>query len=112
MKATVRRAGLVTVLLVLAIPGLAQAQSRWVVVNGVLMNPMQLAMLDSRACTTVPNGRYWLDLQTGLWGYARDPRPVGYIGEACGNGGGGGRGRPSLSERGMLYSSSPWGRGR
>ena len=78
--------------------------------RGALMNPGQLALLDRYACTTVPNGNYWLNVQTGLWGYAHNPQPVGYIGAACGSGGGGGR--PSLSERGMLYSSSPWGRGR
>jgi hypothetical protein len=110
MKATTLRAGLVTVLGALVLAGVVEAQARRVVVNGALMNPAQLAMLDRHACAVVPNGDYWLDVSTGRWGYARDPRTVGYIGAACGGGGGGGR--PSLSERGMLYSSSPWGRGR
>jgi hypothetical protein len=107
MKTTTLRAGLVTVLGVLVLAGVGEAQARRVVVNGSLMNPAQLAMLDRRACAIVPNGEYWLDVSTGRWGYARDPRTVGYIGAACGGGG-----RSSLSERGMLYSASPWGRGR
>jgi hypothetical protein len=110
MKATTLRAGLVTVLLVLGGACFTEAQQRWVVVNGALMNPYQLALLDRHACAAVPDGNYWLDVSTGRWGYARNPRTMGYIGAACGGGGGGGR--PSLSERGMLYSSTPWGRGR
>ena len=110
MKKTVLISGLVTVLLALGVTGGAHAQMRWVVVNGVLQGPMQLALLDRHACGLVPNGNYWLDYDTGIWGYAGNPWPAGHIADRCGRAGG--AGRPSLSERGMLYSTQPWGRGR
>ena len=107
-------AGLAALLLVLGVPGLVGAQLRWVVVNGALQNPMQLTALDRYACALIPNGSYWLDYDTGVWGYAGNPRPMGRIGERCNAhpGSYSGPSRPSLSERGMLYSSQPWGRGR
>jgi hypothetical protein len=110
VKKTVAAAGLVALLLLLGMAGEAQAQPRWVVVNGVLQGPVQLALLDRYACYVVPDGAYWLDHGTGVWGYAGNPRPMGYIGAACQRGGG--AGRPSLSERGLLYSPYTWGRGR
>jgi len=103
--------GLAALVLVPAAPGLAPAQPRWVVVNCVLQNPTQLALLDRYACTIVPNGKYWLDYNTGIWGYAGTPQPMGRIGDLCARSNSG-AGRPSLSERGMLYSSGTWGRGR
>jgi hypothetical protein len=110
MKTTVLVSGLAAMLLVLGLAGGAHAQMRWVIVNGVLQDPMQLALLDRYSCGLVPNGNYWLDYNTGVWGYAGNPRPAGHIADRCGHSGGGGR--PSLSERGMLYSTQPWGRGR
>ena len=106
--------GLAALLLILGPPGLVDAQPRWVLVNGIPQNPMQLAVLDRYACTFIPNGSYWMDYNTGIWGYARNPQPMGRIGERCNqySGSYSGSGRPSLSERGMLYSSEPWGRGR
>ena len=77
----------------------AQAE-RHVVVNGQRMNPSQIAMLDRAACATVPNGAYWLNTANGIWGYAGNPRPQGTIGDNCAQR----ARRPSLSERGLLYS--------
>jgi hypothetical protein len=74
----------------------AMAQSRWVIVNGERMSDSQVAYLEQRACTRIPNGAYWLNMQTGAWGYVPDPRVQGYFGEAC-------RQRKSLSERRQLY---------
>jgi hypothetical protein len=81
--------------LVLGTP--VRAQSRWVIVNGERMSDSQVAYLEQRACTRIPNGQYWLDMQTGAWGYARNPNVQGYFGEACR------QPRKSLSERGLLY---------
>jgi hypothetical protein len=111
MKKTALIAGLVVIVLVmLGATGAVQAQRRWVVVNGALQSPMDLALLDRHACTAIPNGSYWLNYNTGIWGYADDPRPRGHISAGCGQSGG--SGQPSRAERGMLYSSQPWGRGR
>lgn len=79
MKKTVLVAGLAALLLTLSGTGVVQAQGRWVVVNGALQSPMDLALLDRYACTAIPNGSYWLNYCTGIWGYANDPRPMGYI---------------------------------
>jgi hypothetical protein len=110
MKKTLLVAGVVALLLTLGDTGAVNAQGRWVVVNGVLQSPLDLAVLDRHACNVIPNGSYWLNYSTGIWGYANDPRPMGYISAGCGQSSG--SGRPSLSERGMLYSSQPWGRGK
>ena len=44
-------------------------RSAFVVVNGRVMNSQALATLDHAACQQVPNGYYWLDTSTGIWGY-------------------------------------------
>jgi hypothetical protein len=73
---------------------------RSVVVNGLRLDGGQIAWLEQRNCAAVPNGRYWLDLRSGAWGYAGWPQVQGYLGAACGAA----RSRPrSLSERGLLY---------
>jgi hypothetical protein len=110
MTRTLQLTGVAVLLLALGVTAPAHAQPRWVLVNGILQNPMQLAVLDRYACTAVPNGNYWLNYNTGIWGYAGDPRPMGHISDRCGRYSG--SNRPSLSERGMLYSTQPWGRGR
>jgi hypothetical protein len=75
----------------------ANAQSRWVIVNGERMSDSQVAYLEQRACTRIPNGNYWLNMQTGAWGYVPNPQVQGYFGEACR------QPRKSLSERRQLY---------
>ena len=57
----------------LAAAGTALAQQRSVVVNGALMNPQQLQVLDILAGEPVPDGRYWLDPVSGAWGYEGGP---------------------------------------
>jgi hypothetical protein len=88
--------------LTMSAPTAVHAQ-RLVVVNGRVMNQQTLASLDRAACQQVPNGYYWLDLSTGIWGYAGDPTPQGHIADGCRQ-----ARRPSLSERGMLYSPYDW----
>jgi hypothetical protein len=55
------------------------------------------------ACQQVPNGYDWLDFSSGGWGYAGNPAPQGHISDGCRQ-----ARRPSLSERGMLYSTHDW----
>jgi hypothetical protein len=75
----------------------AVAQTRAVIINGQRATDSQIAYLEQRACTRIPNGNYWLDPQSGAWGYVGDPRVRGVLGQACGQ-----RGK-SLSERRQLY---------
>ncbi|MGZ5095438.1 MAG: hypothetical protein ACXWCY_25180 [Burkholderiales bacterium] len=84
----------------LALGGAASAQTRSVIVNGQRVSDAQVAYLEHRACTAIPNGRYWLNLQTGAWGYAGHARVQGVLGDACFRQ----QRRKSLSERGLLYS--------
>ena len=66
-----KRIVLVTVLatLVLTLGGFRVAfAQRFVVVNGQLMSPAALALLDRAACRYVPNGYYWLNFRTGVLG--------------------------------------------
>ena len=74
------------------------AQSRWVIVNGQRMSDAQVAYLQQRACSSIPDGHYWLNMQTGAWGYAGNPRVQGVLGDACGR-----QQHKSLSERRKLY---------
>lgn len=69
--------------------GPSEAQQRFVVVNGALLSPEQLHVLDRMAGGHVPNGAYWIDPGSGIWGYAGDPTPRGRIAApAAGQGGG------------------------
>jgi hypothetical protein len=85
--------------LVLPTGGAAHAERR-VVVNGMRLSAPQIQALEAIRCGPIPNGSYWLDTTTGIWGYADDPRPQGHIKDACY----GQTRRPSLSERGLLFS--------
>lgn len=76
----------------------AAAQQRYVVVNGQRLDTAAMARLDRASCLRVPNGRYWIDMRSGVWGY-EGGAPQGRVGDNCH------RQRPkSLSERGLLYS--------
>ncbi len=70
-------------LMLAAIAADAAAQTRWVTINGVRLNDVEIATLDRRACVPIPNGNYWLNLQTGAWGYAGNARVQGTFGEMC-----------------------------
>ena len=77
----------ITVAVIFTAP--SQAQQRFVVINGELLSPEQLYVLDQLAGGYVPNGAYWVEPNTGIWGFAGDPTPRGQIGGAvAGNGGG------------------------
>lgn len=78
----------------------AAQPARVVVVNGSLLDSVSIAQLDRAACSRVPDGRYWLNLHTGQWGYAGEPWVRGHIGDACRPAA---PSQPSLSERGRLY---------
>lgn len=96
MKIDVIRSLVVAV--ALAASGVVQAQ-RMVIVNGELLNAAQIAGLESVACTSIPDGNYWVDPGSGAWGYVGNPNLMGYVGDACGQT----RRHRSLSERGLLY---------
>ena len=91
-------APLLTAMLLLGVSPALLAQARHVIVNGQRMGPADLQRLDRASCTRVPNGRYWLNLRTGIWGYDGAP-PQGRMGEHCRQ-----QRHRSLSERGLLYS--------
>jgi hypothetical protein len=91
--------------LALALPQPAHAE-RYVLVNGERMSIPQIQALERARCGPIPNGNYWLDYRSGIWGYAGNPRPQGHIADNCRSPGR----RPSLSERGMLFSPGDWTR--
>lgn len=80
--------------------GSAAAQMRYVVVNGQRLSDGQIAQLDRMQCTFIPNGRYWLNMRSGAWGYAGNPIRQGWLGDLCRTT----QRHRSLSERGMLYT--------
>ena len=62
----------------------AAAQTRNVWVNGQRMSDAQVQALSKRACTHIPDGSYWLNTETGAWGYWGNPQVQGTFGDACG----------------------------
>lgn len=96
----------VAALAAIAAAVLAPAAQAQVWVNGVQLNPQQQALLQEYTCGPVPAGSYWINPQTGRWGYVGNARPMGHLRDRCGktsfntrpNGS-----RKSLSERGMLF---------
>lgn len=68
----------------------AAAQTRNVWVNGQRMSDAQVQALSKRACTHIPDGSYWLNTETGAWGYWGNPQVQGTFGDACGQQAGGG----------------------
>ncbi len=48
---------------------------RYVVVNGQRLSITEIQYLERLHCGPVPNGRYWINLRTGQWGYAGNPWP-------------------------------------
>lgn len=77
----------------------ADAQTRWVFVNGNRLDDAQVAWFDRVQCTPIPNGSYWLNARTGAWGYAGNPAVQGFLGDPCRAR----AARPGLSQRGMLF---------
>ena len=80
--------------------GAASAQQRMITVNGAWLTPEQAALADRNAGFRLPNGHYWLDWNSGLWGVVNGP-VVGRLtpeqlaasgGASSGSGGGGGGG--------------------
>ena len=67
----------------------AAAQTRNVWVNGQRMSDAQVQALSKRACTHIPDGSYWLNMETGAWGYWGNPQVQGTFGDACGQQAGG-----------------------
>jgi hypothetical protein len=74
---------------------------RYVVVR---LSIPEIQYLERLHCGPVPNGRYWINLQNGIWGYEGNPRPQGYLADNCRHP----QRRPGLSERGMLFNPSDW----
>jgi hypothetical protein len=95
---------IIGLLLVFLLTGSAIAE-RYVVVNGQRLTIHQIQYLEQVACGPIANGRYWLDGRTGIWGFAGDRTPRGRITGNCGYQN---QRRPSLSERGMLFSTHDW----
>jgi hypothetical protein len=58
----------------------AELLARNVVVNGQAVYGQTLAQLDQLSGEPVPDGRYWLNLYTGEWGYEGGPSE-GFIGQ-------------------------------
>lgn len=73
---------------------------RFVVVNGKRMNNHEIVVLERFHCGYFPDGNYWLNVNTGVWGYAGNLFPQGNITDNCYSS----SYRPGLSQRGLLYS--------
>lgn len=89
-----------------ALVSAASAAAAQIFVNGAALNPTQAALLARISCGPIPSGSYWLDTDSGIWGYWGNPQPMGHIRDRCGDGlprEGAGGARPGLSQRGLLF---------
>jgi hypothetical protein len=73
---------------------------RFIWVNGKRMAPAEIAYLERLRCGPIPDGRYWLDVGSGIWGYANNPRPQGHISDNCYRAPSGGGGGQAMNRRG------------
>jgi hypothetical protein len=60
--------------------GSAQAYQREVYVNGQRLSSTELEQIDLQFGACLADGRYWLDADTGRWGYEGEPAPRGKVG--------------------------------
>ena len=52
----------------------ASQDSRQIYINGERLDALGIALVDQLNCDArVPNGRYWLNMTTGAWGYQGGP---------------------------------------
>ncbi len=77
---------------------------RYIVVNGQRLSLPAIQYLERIHCGPVPNGRYWINMLTGVWGYEGNSHSQGHVQDNCYSP----QRRPSLSERGMLFSPRDW----
>lgn len=89
---------LMIMLLLFGLSSLVLAE-RFVVVNGQRLTLSQIRTLERLHCGPIPNGHFWLS-RKGIWGYEGNPIPQGHIQDNCRRS----QRRPSLSERGLLFS--------
>ncbi len=78
-------------------PLTAQAQKRYVTVNGMILGPQELMVADANAGFPLPNGHYWFDVESGFWGVVGGPAV--------------GRVAPAQSQRGFSYRNDTTGTG-
>ena len=71
----------------------AYAQSTRVFLNGKRLSDAEVIALSRRNCAAIPDGAYWMNLQTGAWGYVGSRRVQGHFGDACRQSAGGGNAR-------------------
>jgi hypothetical protein len=55
---------------------------RDIIVNGRRLSPEQIAELEKAHCGPIPDGRYWLDLSSGAWGFV-GTGTMGHIRDNC-----------------------------
>jgi hypothetical protein len=66
----------------------SSAQSRMVTVNGQWLSDPEVAQADQAAGFPLPNGHYWYDANTGLWGVQGGPTIGRVVGPVRGVGSG------------------------
>ena len=54
-------------------------QQRHIHINGEHLDDQMIAKLDALVGNPVSDGFYWLNLQTGQWGYEGNPQPQGVV---------------------------------
>jgi hypothetical protein len=69
------RLGMTLATAVVLLGASASAGAREVSVNGEPLDLLGLALVDALNCgETVPDGRYWVDFESGAWGYEGGPQ--------------------------------------
>jgi hypothetical protein len=61
------------------------AEERHIHVNGQCLEAADMVQLDQLIGGVTPNGKYWIDFNTGTWGYEGDQETQGYLSAIAGN---------------------------
>ena len=54
-----------------------------IIVNGKVLTPSEVNTLSFVSCGPIVPGNYWLNVQTGQWGFTGNPTPMGHFRARC-----------------------------
>jgi hypothetical protein len=79
---TKRMLSLAVILMSFSLVGMTQ-EKRQVTVNGFDLTQAEIQFMEQLHCGPIPNGRYWFNYLTGMWGDRENAPAQAYISAPC-----------------------------